>query len=160
MLGVFREKETVRVVNDQFGSPTYAAALAANVAGLVAVGERTLSAVYHYCDRGVISWFDFAAAIMDLALESGMIEKKIPIEAIPTAAFPTRAARPLHAVLDSGKAASASWASACGPGVPTWRISSAKRRGWKGAGMSRRGMSRRLARLLLGCLPRAWAAPR
>ncbi len=104
MLRVFREKEQARVVNDQFGSPTYAALLAANVVGLIASASERFG-VYHYCDAGVISWFDFAQAIQDLALASGRIEKKIPIEAIPTSAFPTRAARPMRAVLATGKAA-------------------------------------------------------
>ena len=103
MLKIFREKEVARVVNDQFGSPTYAAALAENVAGLIGVGSDRYG-VYHYCDGGAISWFDFAARIMELALEFGMIPKKIPLEAIPTSAFPTAAVRPRYSVLDSGKA--------------------------------------------------------
>ncbi len=61
MLRLFRGKEAVRVVDDQLGSPTYAATLAANIAGLVAADSERFG-VYHYCDRGVISWFDFAAA--------------------------------------------------------------------------------------------------
>jgi len=103
MLRVFREKEAARVVNDQFGSPTYAAPLAANVAGLIASGCERYG-VYHYCDRGVISWFDFAARIMDLALASGLIGRRIPLLAIPTSQFPTRAVRPARALLDGQKA--------------------------------------------------------
>ena len=102
MLKVFREKECARVVNDQFGSPTYAAALAANIAGLVASGCERYG-VYHYCDRGVISWFDFAAAIQEMALNAGMIEKKIPIEPITTAAFGARAARPARQLRASAR---------------------------------------------------------
>jgi dTDP-4-dehydrorhamnose reductase len=78
MLKIFREKETARVVNDQFGSPTYAAALAENVAGLIG-SDSDRYGVYHYCDNGAISWFDFAQRIMDLALEFGMIPKSIPL---------------------------------------------------------------------------------
>jgi dTDP-4-dehydrorhamnose reductase len=103
MLKVFRERASARVVNDQFGSPTYAAALATNIAGLIASGCERYG-VYHYCDGGVITWFDFAARIMDLALEFALIDKRIPLEAIPTSAYPTRAVRPLRAVLDSQKA--------------------------------------------------------
>ncbi len=103
MLKVFREKECARVVNDQFGSPTYAAALAANIAGLIASGCERYG-VYHYCDGGVISWFDFAVAIQELGLAAGLLECIIPIEAIPTSQFPTRAQRPARAVLDNGKA--------------------------------------------------------
>jgi len=104
MLRLFREKDAVRVVDDQFGSPTYAAVLAANIAALIASDSRRYG-VYHYCDRGVISWLDFATAIMDLALASRMIEKRIPIEAIPTSVYPTRAARPKRAALACGKVA-------------------------------------------------------
>ncbi len=105
MLKACREKEKVRVVNDQFGSPTYAAALAANIARLVDAGSERYG-VYHYCDRGVISWHDFAAAIMAHGLRAGLLEKSVPLEAIPTSAYPTRAQRPLRAVLAGGKAES------------------------------------------------------
>jgi dTDP-4-dehydrorhamnose reductase len=103
MLKIFREKETVRVVNDQFGSPTYAAVLAANIAGLIASRCQRYG-IYHYCDSGVISWFDFASAIMDLALDFGVIEKRISLQAVPTSAYPTQAVRPPRAALDSSKA--------------------------------------------------------
>jgi dTDP-4-dehydrorhamnose reductase len=102
MLKQFQEKESVRVVSDQFGSPTYAGALAANIAALVASGSERFG-TYHYCDRGVISWFDFAAAVLELGTKSGMVRKKIALEAIPTSSFPTRAERPSRAVLDTGK---------------------------------------------------------
>lgn len=104
MLKAFREKEKVRVVNDQFGSPTYAGLLAANIAGLVAADSDRWG-VYHYCDNGMISWFDFAAAVHELALAAGMIENRSSLEAIPTSAYPTKAARPARAVLDCGKVA-------------------------------------------------------
>ena len=75
MLRLFREKTEVRVVNDQFGSPTYAAALARNVVNLIgADGERF--GLYHYCDSGAISWYDFAARIMARALEYKLLENK------------------------------------------------------------------------------------
>ncbi|MCX6555398.1 MAG: dTDP-4-dehydrorhamnose reductase [Candidatus Aminicenantes bacterium] len=102
MLRIFREKEVARMVNDQFGSPTYAAALAGNIVRLIESGSERYG-LYHYCYGGVIPWFDFAACIMDLALKSGWIEKKIPLLAVSTSEFPTRAARPLRAVLDNGK---------------------------------------------------------
>jgi len=103
ILKVFQEKETARVVNDQFGSPTYAAVLAENIAGLIGSDSERFG-VYHYCDSGAISWFDFARRIMDLALEFGVLPKKIPLEAVPASAFPGAAARPPYSVLDSGKA--------------------------------------------------------
>ena len=102
MLKLFREKNEVRVVNDQFGSPTYAAALASNVVRLIGADSERYG-LYHYCDSGVISWYDFAAQIMARALAYNLLEKKIPLLAIATADYPTRAIRPAYAVLDSSK---------------------------------------------------------
>ena len=116
MLRLFKEKKVVRVVDDQFGSPTWAAALAANIAGLVASDGRRFG-VYHYCDRGVITWHDFAAAILELGLEHGMIGKGAILQAIPSAAFPTRATRPQRAVLDCSKVE-----SELGFQVRDWRL--------------------------------------
>jgi dTDP-4-dehydrorhamnose reductase len=103
MLKLFREKDEIRVVNDQFGSPTYAAALARNVVRLIGTASERYG-LYHYCDKGVISWYDFAAQIMARALEYKLLERKTRLLAISTAAFPTRAIRPAYAALDSGKA--------------------------------------------------------
>lgn len=102
MLRVFARQQKARVVDDQFGSPTYAALLAGNVAGLIAADSERFG-TYHYCDAGVISWFDFASAIQELALQTGMIANKIPVEAVPTREFPTRAQRPARAVLDCAR---------------------------------------------------------
>jgi dTDP-4-dehydrorhamnose reductase len=102
MLKFFHEKSEVRVVDDQFGSPTYAAALARNVVRLIGSDSERYG-LYHYCDRGVISWYDFAVRIMSLALEYNLLQKKIPLLAIASADFPTRAVRPAYAALDSGK---------------------------------------------------------
>jgi dTDP-4-dehydrorhamnose reductase len=102
MLKLFRKKNEVRVVNDQFGSPTYAASLARNIVSLIESDSERYG-LYHYCDKGVISWYDFAAQIMARALECNLLEKRIPLLAISTADFPTRAIRPAYAVLDSSK---------------------------------------------------------
>lgn len=100
MLKLFREKDEVRVVNDQFGSPTYAAALARNIVRLIAASSERFG-LYHYCDKGVISWYDFAARIMALGREYHLLEKKVSLLAIPSAEYPTRAVRPAYAALDS-----------------------------------------------------------
>ncbi|MCX6557532.1 MAG: dTDP-4-dehydrorhamnose reductase [Candidatus Aminicenantes bacterium] len=102
MLRKFAGPDEVRVVNDQFGSPTYAAALAANVVRLIAADSERYG-LYHYCDNGVISWYDFAARIMAAALEQGVLAKAVPLRAIRTSEYPTRAVRPAYAALDSGK---------------------------------------------------------
>jgi dTDP-4-dehydrorhamnose reductase len=102
MLRLFREKDEARVVNDQFGSPTYARGLARNIVRLAGSGSERYG-VYHYCDNGVISWHDFAGGIMERALEKKILAKRIPLVAIPTAGFPTAAIRPAYAALDNGK---------------------------------------------------------
>jgi dTDP-4-dehydrorhamnose reductase len=102
MLKLFRGKKTVRVVDDQFGSPTYAAALAKNVVGLIAE-DSVQYGLFHYSDLGVISWHEFAAQIMEYALQFKLIEERIPLASISTAAFPTRAVRPSYSALDTGK---------------------------------------------------------
>jgi dTDP-4-dehydrorhamnose reductase len=103
MLKFFREKSEVRVVNDQFGSPTYARALARNIVSLVG-RDSDRYGLYHYCDRGVIAWYDFAVGIMERALQTGLLGKKIPLLPVSTTEFPTQAARPAYAVLDNSKA--------------------------------------------------------
>jgi dTDP-4-dehydrorhamnose reductase len=105
MLRLFGEGREVRVVDDQFGSPTYARTLAGNIVRLLA-GESRQFGLYHYCDRGVISWHAFAAAVLERALSRGWLEKKPSLVAIPSAAFPTRAVRPAYAALDSARAVS------------------------------------------------------
>jgi dTDP-4-dehydrorhamnose reductase len=105
MLRLFREKNEVRVVNDQFGSPTYARTLASNIVRLVDSDSERFG-LYHYCDRGVISWYDFAVHIMERALECKLLDKTIPLLPIPSVDFPSLAVRPAYTALDSSRAVS------------------------------------------------------
>ncbi len=106
MLRLFAEKDDVRVVNDQFGSPTYARVLACNIVRLIGDNSERFG-LYHYCDHGVVSWYEFAAGIKARALEHNLLAKKISLIAIPSADFPTAAVRPAYAALDSRKVVSA-----------------------------------------------------
>ena len=91
------EKESINVVADQVGTPTYAADLAsAIVKVLPQISEKT-KGIYHFTNEGVCSWYDFAQEIMD---ESGL---KCRVNPIPTSAYPTRAVRPAYSVLDKSK---------------------------------------------------------
>ncbi len=103
MMRRFAEGREARVVCDQFGSPTYAGLLAANVAGLVA-GQNQSYGTFHYCDEGVISWFDFATAIQEEGLAAGLLARPAAIAAIPTTEYPARAQRPQRAALDTTRA--------------------------------------------------------
>lgn len=62
MLRLFQEKEQISVVNDQIGSPTYAADLAEVIMKMISSGQW-YEGIYHFSNEGVISWFDFAGAI-------------------------------------------------------------------------------------------------
>lgn len=90
------EKESIHVVADQFGCPTYAANLATAVMDIIKA-ESFTPGIYHYCNDGVISWYDFATAIKEISKSSCIVH---PIE---TAAYPTAAARPHYSALNSGK---------------------------------------------------------
>jgi dTDP-4-dehydrorhamnose reductase len=89
----------LRVVDDQTGSPTWAADLAAGLVGLVEGGARGL---YHLANAGAATRWELARAALD---HLGWAD--LPIEAVGTEAFPTPAVRPRYSVLDCTKAANA-----------------------------------------------------
>ncbi len=101
MLRLGAERSELRVVNDQFGSPTYAADLALAllqiVAKLVAQPKTFVPGVYHYTNEGVCTWCDFAKRIMKLGHRSCTV---IPCT---TAEYPTKAHRPQYSVLSKDK---------------------------------------------------------
>ena len=102
MLRLMAERDELGVVNDQMGAPTYAAGLAEVIWDIV-INDRFAPGIYHWSDRGSISWYDFAQAIQAEALSRGLLAGVIPIKAIPTEAYPTPAARPEYSVLDTSK---------------------------------------------------------
>ncbi len=96
MLRLMKERESISVVNDQFGSPTYAADLAGAVMKITTLSEDK-DGIYHFSNEGVISWFDFAAAIKNLA---GLSCDTKPID---TSAYPTPAKRPAYSAMNKEK---------------------------------------------------------
>jgi dTDP-4-dehydrorhamnose reductase len=98
MLRLMAEKEQLAVVDDQIGSPTSTFSLAECI--LAFLDKPQLAGIYHWCDGAEISWCDFAREIQARALESGLLEKEIPIAAIATSDYPTPARRPAYSVLD------------------------------------------------------------
>jgi dTDP-4-dehydrorhamnose reductase len=101
MIKLGKERESLSVVFDQVGTPTYAEDLASailQIIGKVESGEKKFDGgVYHYSNEGVCSWYDFACAIMRL---SGLNCKVYPIE---TQDYPTPAKRPEYGVLNKKK---------------------------------------------------------
>lgn len=91
------EKESLNVVADQIGTPTYAADLAKAIKQILPQMSKENKGVYHFTDEGVCSWYDFARKIMEL---SGL---KCKVNPIPSSAYPTKATRPFYSVLDKCK---------------------------------------------------------
>ena len=97
MLRLMKERDELRVVDDQVGSPTSAAGLAAT---LWALADKGRPGIYHHRDAGVASWYDFAVAIAEEALAIGLLERAPLILPIATTDYPTPAMRPHFSVLD------------------------------------------------------------
>jgi len=102
MLRLMAEKEQLSVVADQIGCPTYAKGLAIFLWKLAE--KENIDPIYHWSDAGVASWYDFAVAIQTLGLTHGLLDKKIPISAIASSAYPTPAKRPKFSLLNSSEA--------------------------------------------------------
>jgi dTDP-4-dehydrorhamnose reductase len=107
MLRFMAEKEQLGIVYDQVGTPTWAKGLAEMIWALVSSSEANShlvsqkeATVLHWTDAGVCSWYDFAIAIQELALEKKMLKKAIPIRPIPASDYPTPAKRPSFSVID------------------------------------------------------------
>jgi dTDP-4-dehydrorhamnose reductase len=97
MLNLMQSRDELGIVYDQVGSPTWAGTLARALWQLIAVGAR---GIHHCSDNGVASWYDFAVAIQEEALATGMLQKEIPVRPIRTRQYPTPARRPAYSVLD------------------------------------------------------------
>ena len=98
MLRLMASKPSLGVIADQIGTPTWAKGLALWLWAMVA--KPNIRGIYHWSDAGVASWYDFAIAIQQLALQKGLLDQAIPIKALTTADYPTPAKRPSFSVLD------------------------------------------------------------
>jgi len=99
MLRLGAERDRLRVVADQVGTPTSAALIADTTARILAHPSRT-SGTWHLTASGQASWHGFAEAIFAGAVERGLLPRAPEVEAIATADYPTPAARPAYSVLD------------------------------------------------------------
>lgn len=99
MLRLMKERDSISVVNDQYGSPTYAADLAEAIITIIryCVNNPIPSGIYHYSNEGNITWHDFAMSIKEL---SGL---SCTVNPIPTDNYPTPAKRPTYSVMDKQK---------------------------------------------------------
>ncbi|GAA4424865.1 dTDP-4-dehydrorhamnose reductase [Pontibacter saemangeumensis] len=111
MLRLGREKDELRVIWDQIGTPTYAMDLAEVIFHIIET-NNTAYGIYHYSNEGLTSWYDFAKAIFELS--------HIPVRVVPvrTSEYITKAKRPAFSVLEKTKAK-----QNLGIKIPHWRES-------------------------------------
>ncbi|WP_221793649.1 dTDP-4-dehydrorhamnose reductase [Aquisediminimonas sediminicola] len=114
MLRLMAERDEVRVVADQIGTPTHADSLAR---AIWALAMRGASGIAHVSDAGVASWYDFAVAIQEEAYAIGLLDRMIPVLPIATSNYPTPATRPALSVLDRD----ATWVQ-LGKPAAHWRV--------------------------------------
>jgi dTDP-4-dehydrorhamnose reductase len=95
MLRLMKEKDSINVVSDQFGSPTYAADLALAIMQIIKSNKsKENPGIYQYTDSGITNWYEFAVAIKNISGSNCMINP------ITTAQYPTAAKRPGYSVMD------------------------------------------------------------
>ena len=99
MLRLMKERESLNVVSDQLGCPTYAADLAAAIMKIIESNstEKNIAGIYHYSNRGVTNWHEFAMAINELSGSNCVVNP------IATSQYPTPAKRPQYSVMDTSK---------------------------------------------------------
>lgn len=96
MSRLMQERDTLNVVNDQIGSPTYAADLAQVIMTIIS-SSNWEAGIYNFSNEGEISWYDFALAIQEI----GGFECEVI--GIPASKYPTPAKRPAYSLLDKSK---------------------------------------------------------
>ena len=112
MIRLGTERDSLGVIADQIGSPTYGVDLAGALLDIVASDKKEAYGIYHYSNEGAISWYDFAKAIFEL----GNIT--VAVKPLKTSEYPTKATRPAFSVMDKTKIK-----TTFGIEIPYWRDS-------------------------------------
>lgn len=123
MLELAKDRDTLQVVNDQFGAPTSAELIAditAQIMNRILSGKNGPedSGIYHLAATGKTSWYDYAAYVFQLAREKniGMTLREGQLQSIPSEAYPVRAKRPKNSALNTDKLK-----ERFGIHLPTWQ---------------------------------------
>jgi dTDP-4-dehydrorhamnose reductase len=111
MIQLMEQRNEINVVNDQVGSPTYAVDLAQAIMRIIQ-SDQWVPGIFHFCNKGEISWYDFAVAI------KSSIQSHCVIHPIPASAYPTPAKRPSFSLLDTTKIT-----ATYGVTIPHWKNS-------------------------------------
>lgn len=102
MLRLMNDRDVVRVVADQRGSPTWAADLAQAILTVLRAPTHTYG-IYHFTNGGECTWYEFACEIHRLGRTYGLILRDCKVEPISTDQYPTKARRPAYSVLSKEK---------------------------------------------------------
>jgi dTDP-4-dehydrorhamnose reductase len=116
MLRLGKEREEIRVVADQIGSPTWTRDLAEAISQIIPLLGSETFGTYQYTNSGVCSWYDFAIAIFEEAAKLGLPLKVQRVIPITTSEYPTPAKRPAFSVLSAVKIS-----ALLGTHPPHWR---------------------------------------
>jgi len=111
MLKLGAERDELKVIADQTGTPTYAIDLASCIMQIIENQSKAYG-IYHYSNEGITSWYDFARAIFDIS------ETKVKVVPVKTSEYITRAVRPAYSVMDKSKIK-----KEFGMEIPYWRDS-------------------------------------
>lgn len=103
MLRLMQSRDEISVVNNQLGTPTWANSLARWIWQVIELTQWP-STIYHWTDAGAASWYDFAYAINELAVQEGLLSNTINIIPIPDYEYPTPAKRPKFSILNTQSA--------------------------------------------------------
>ena len=114
MLRLMNERDSLKVVNDQRGSPTYAIDLAKAVLRIMQLDNHRYG-IYHYSNEGNITWYDFAYEIYRQGKRIGLIKKDCSVVPCTSSEFPQKAHRPSFSLLNKQKIKEAFSLS-----VPNW----------------------------------------
>ena len=124
MLRLGGERDELRVVADQVGSPTDTQLIVEGTLSAVdrwlaadMDARRSLEGTYHLTASGQTSWHGFASAIMEQAARRGLLQKVPTVHAIDSSEFPTPAKRPAYSVLDNSR-----FAQTFGCALPDWKV--------------------------------------
>ena len=118
------EREELRIVYDQVGSPTYTGDLADAIFALLAISANPQSleprpyGIYHFADDGRCSWYEFTQEIVEVARGAGLALKVKKVFPIRTEEYPLPAARPAFSVFNKQK-----YIQATGNKIPKWQES-------------------------------------
>ena len=109
---IAKEKLELKVVDDQWGRPTYGIDLARTILKLISNDTMYALSILHYANKGICNWKGFAKAIVN------ELEYKTIIQGIPTSAYTTLAKRPKYSILDTERIE-----KELGVTIPTWQES-------------------------------------